>query len=542
MKVEEKGTDRRLDVHLYVKGQMDALTEYDEYVDAGDGAICCYVAVAEDMTPKVTTRFHGTTMSIFHDVLIDGVLRKSHRYKGKSVSHQASKKYETQIFLYQTASGDRDTEIKVAPLEALVPIQGEGKETVGTIEVRVSVLRAFGEEYSIDGIPTYFKQAKEEEDAEPAALTFKRLAPEFEMIGEENCQTLDKAASNRHRRDMTSKRPGKQPWAIFRFHYRSQAAIDQQEMEANYHPKSKDRNAAHVLQLEPVPQLKSGLKPPKMGDDDASTQASSIPPTPLVMKAPPKFPTSPRAQEDEDESTPERSPSPELRRASKDEDADEEPTHAPATKADNVTASEAAVEPEKSEEQPTPAQESEQNSKLDTADKASTQSTTSDSPSEPSNINENTVPSPAKEATPKPSQPTPAAAKKRPAPLVLPTKRPAQQKMPLSPIVKRTKRPATAPPSSTPSNPSNVPATSQTQILAELRKKLRLAKAHREKIATKRAEVKEQLAVYDAQMAEEIERASKELEDEQRGQSEELLHLREEANLLKAFKAAESSE
>jgi hypothetical protein len=43
MKVIEKGTDRRAEVHNYVEGTVAALAEYGEYIDPRDKAICCYV-------------------------------------------------------------------------------------------------------------------------------------------------------------------------------------------------------------------------------------------------------------------------------------------------------------------------------------------------------------------------------------------------------------------------------------------------------------------------------------------------------------------
>jgi len=59
MRVLEKDTDRKAQVNIYVKGQVQALKEYGEYVDPRDNAICCYVPIDEGHQPKVGGRFSG---------------------------------------------------------------------------------------------------------------------------------------------------------------------------------------------------------------------------------------------------------------------------------------------------------------------------------------------------------------------------------------------------------------------------------------------------------------------------------------------------
>lgn len=60
MKVIEKGTDRRAEVHLHAQGVIDPLDEYGEYVDPVDNAICCFVPVEEGQKIRVDGRFNGT--------------------------------------------------------------------------------------------------------------------------------------------------------------------------------------------------------------------------------------------------------------------------------------------------------------------------------------------------------------------------------------------------------------------------------------------------------------------------------------------------
>lgn len=64
MKVLEKGTDRRVEVNLYVDGKVNALEEFGEYVDSRDKAICCYVPVYDGDRIKIHGRFFGTVSSI----------------------------------------------------------------------------------------------------------------------------------------------------------------------------------------------------------------------------------------------------------------------------------------------------------------------------------------------------------------------------------------------------------------------------------------------------------------------------------------------
>jgi len=59
MRVIERDTDRKAQVNIFVKCQVQALEEYGEYVDPRDNAICCYVPIDEGHQPKVGGRFSG---------------------------------------------------------------------------------------------------------------------------------------------------------------------------------------------------------------------------------------------------------------------------------------------------------------------------------------------------------------------------------------------------------------------------------------------------------------------------------------------------
>lgn len=60
MKVMEKDTDRKAEIHVHVEGQLEALEEYGEYIDTNDKAFCSYVPVDEGDKVKVFGRFSGT--------------------------------------------------------------------------------------------------------------------------------------------------------------------------------------------------------------------------------------------------------------------------------------------------------------------------------------------------------------------------------------------------------------------------------------------------------------------------------------------------
>ena len=60
MKVVEKDTNRRAQVNVYVEAKLEALSEYGEYIDARDKAICCYVPLEEGHQVKIGGRFSGT--------------------------------------------------------------------------------------------------------------------------------------------------------------------------------------------------------------------------------------------------------------------------------------------------------------------------------------------------------------------------------------------------------------------------------------------------------------------------------------------------
>jgi hypothetical protein len=151
------------------------------------------------------------------------VLRKAGSYIAKTVHYQNNKKLDIETFLYKDDKGIIDTDMHVAPLSGTTVSKGDGPETVGTMELRLFVTRQLGVLHSLGDIKTYNNTKYNVEDDEEVqeAASYKQLVPEFQMTFETNTATLERSKLLREQRKMTARRPGTEPWAIFRFHYRS---------------------------------------------------------------------------------------------------------------------------------------------------------------------------------------------------------------------------------------------------------------------------------------------------------------------------------
>ncbi|XPT01975.1 hypothetical protein M3J09_011099 [Ascochyta lentis] len=286
MKVIETETDRTAYAHIYVEGRVKPLEEYGQYVDARDRAICCYVPVEEGHKIRVDGRFTGVTLNVACDFFVDGICRKAHAYAGKFVQLQKNKKLEFETFLYQTPDGVIDTDMLVSAHSGSVVLSKDAPETIGTMELRVYITRQLAVEHDIDDACKYDK-IKGDSDTDTQCASYKDLPPQFHMTFEKNCSTLDSAKGNRERKKIYAKRPGKEPWAIFRFHYRSRESILDSKMELTFDADNKILAKAdpHALDLEPVPMLSLGAKPASKNDGDSSVRTSS--------PAPPDMPSTP---------------------------------------------------------------------------------------------------------------------------------------------------------------------------------------------------------------------------------------------------------
>lgn len=144
-------------------------------------------------------------------------------YAAKSVLKKKNKKIDTETFLYETPGGILDTEMIVASLEGLDASRGDKDKTFGTLELRLYVTRQLGVTHTPQ-IDTNYIQSQGSIDGEfRQTIVYKYVAPTLRMTFEENAAPLDAPKASRELRRVYSEHPGTAPWAIFRFHYRSQS-------------------------------------------------------------------------------------------------------------------------------------------------------------------------------------------------------------------------------------------------------------------------------------------------------------------------------
>lgn len=133
---------------------------------------------------------------------------------------QKSKKLDIDSVLYQTADGVIDTEMSVVPYTGKTNLDKETCETIGTIELRVYITRQFDVEHEIDEACKYDK-VQEDLGSSARVANYKDVPPQYQMTFEKNCSTLEGRKGTAEKKKVHAKRPGKEPWAIFRFHYRT---------------------------------------------------------------------------------------------------------------------------------------------------------------------------------------------------------------------------------------------------------------------------------------------------------------------------------
>ncbi|KAH8731445.1 hypothetical protein GQ44DRAFT_698757 [Phaeosphaeriaceae sp. PMI808] len=92
MRVTEEESDRETGVYIHPKGSTKALSEYGEYVDPKDKAICCSIPVHELDRVIIAGRFSGTTLHISYDATVDGVYRRTGSFSPKIGRRQKNKK------------------------------------------------------------------------------------------------------------------------------------------------------------------------------------------------------------------------------------------------------------------------------------------------------------------------------------------------------------------------------------------------------------------------------------------------------------------
>ncbi|RYN17265.1 hypothetical protein AA0113_g11986 [Alternaria arborescens] len=539
MKVVEKDSDRIAEVNVFVEGQVPALKEYGKYIDPRDKAICCYVALYEGDKPRIRGHFSGTTLAVAWDTIVDGVLRKANSYAAKAVSFQHKRKIETVKFLYKTTKGIIDTDITVAPLLGFATTQNNDPETIGTLELRLYITRQLGTWHDIGEVKKYFTVGGSIGDKQTGSMeqkvSYKVIPPTFEMSFEMNAALLEDRQPNLQQRKVDAKRPGTEPWAIFRFHYRRQEEISAREIKMTYDPNSKEKPKPHTLFLNPVPTLQLGEKPCK-NDGDALSRSSS---SPMPSGKP---------------STPARSAKPGLKvRVKKALDSLESERDAPTISTGNdgdKVVDKIAVTP------PEPA--------------ANCIAKLSDLPgleTKPTLLHPEIPAVAAEETIGKPPQSPITQGKKpieRPAPIsgitsarkkpdtlpvaAIPTKRQISTKDSATSEPKRTKAVVTPPAPfiepivpSTPLRSPTPKAMSIERQLADQRKKLEELRKKRSDTAHKQAVIDKEMIPYKQRMAEELDRLHQMTTEEENAYTEETEHYSASIRILQEFKKAEGS-
>jgi hypothetical protein len=137
------------------------------------------------------------------------------------VNHQKSKKLDSGTFLFKSKTGILDTAIVAETILGTSATQSQGMETIGTIELRLYITRQIGVYHTLNNVERYYNTRGNIEDEELHTSTYKQVPPTLQMRFEKNSAVLDNVTANREMRKMDGKRPGTEPWAIFRFHYRS---------------------------------------------------------------------------------------------------------------------------------------------------------------------------------------------------------------------------------------------------------------------------------------------------------------------------------
>ncbi|KAF1971191.1 hypothetical protein BU23DRAFT_570182 [Bimuria novae-zelandiae CBS 107.79] len=315
MKVQEKNSDRRAEVHVHVQEKLDKLPEFGQYVEAVDGALCCYIPASEGDVIK--------TLSIAHDLVIDGVLRKAQNTISKNVKYQKGIKLDLDSVLHRVDCGGEtniiDTMMKVVPVSGFHFTQKDAWETIGTIKLYLYVPRTFGTDHPLDSeVFTYLDDEAEDVDEdedkgeekeaegqdgenngenegtqEPSeaetikepkekgtGATYKSIAPDF---------MIEKRSSRRNARARSHGPSSASTTAARDIQYNARKnadltftnapteAVDAQdpEMKLTHNPRTKGKGEEpHMLNLAPVPVLQVGAKPGQP-DDTSSTRASS---------------------------------------------------------------------------------------------------------------------------------------------------------------------------------------------------------------------------------------------------------------------------
>jgi hypothetical protein len=202
-------------------------------------------------------------------------------FTAKTVSRLSKRKIDANLFLYKTDKGVIETGMHVVPLSGVNVSRRDAPETIGTIELRLYITRQLDVFHPLRDVKTF-------QDESEQSPSYKRIAPTLQMEFEQNCAPLDKKKTSAKQRKMAALRPGTEPWAIFRFYYRTEGEATTPMSKIIANTATDEIEAArlemtevtepHILVLDPVPNLVVGTKPQKNDVDTSNRASSSMPP------------------------------------------------------------------------------------------------------------------------------------------------------------------------------------------------------------------------------------------------------------------------
>ncbi|CAI6342032.1 unnamed protein product [Periconia digitata] len=283
MKAREVDSDRIAEVNLHRNGRVSELDEFGEYCDPNDGAICSYVPVSDGDVIKIGGKCAGTTVAISYDVAIDGILRKAKHFEPKHVG-RTNMKVDCDKFWYKKDKAIIETDAVVEVEPDLNVTQKDQPETIGTIDIRLFMGRKLGDTCSVGNNRTYYNDGMDIDLEDPntdgnetplSPITYRNIAQDVKILFNRDCAALDSRAVTRNRTNTDKKRPGKVPWAVFRFHLRSLDAIELAKMKQTFDPNDKKASVPHALKLEKVPPLEAS--PKKAASGVASNASTPVP-------------------------------------------------------------------------------------------------------------------------------------------------------------------------------------------------------------------------------------------------------------------------
>lgn len=282
MRCHEENSDRKAEA--FVKADGELCDEYDEQI-CDDGAIASFIPIIAGQKIVVEGVFRGTTKKVFFDLFVDGVLRNSHSQMS-NLTRKGRRAVKFNAGFYFDKANKTLTEGTMLTEELdleMVSFETPGKDTVGLIEVHISISRYKDEperqleEKSNFEAMTNWKERFPNPSYTTSAPTYHIILPNVEP-------QPSKAAIGALRGRVNASRPGLRPWAVMRFYYRGKGepystytnlrlrTLADMINEAGYLtlPSSK---AGHCLNL---PEIPPGHSEIGESDDDDGTFAEPM--------------------------------------------------------------------------------------------------------------------------------------------------------------------------------------------------------------------------------------------------------------------------